>query len=392
MNILLLRDINNDHDELIKTLKTFEKPVVILNDMQLCISFLSNSSHQINNRQSILIVLNRVGRQIVPEIHSLVNLSFIVIFCTKKDNKIKWTGKYNKIKGIYINSEELVKCVRHLMKKSNLLRSYPCQLVFLDEHLNEMMRQQLYRLDSSLIVFKRIHLCLDYILSAAQERFLILITVNALGRQIVPEIHDNNQLKAVFIFCNMNSEKIKWTTKYNKIKVVTNDIAELIQCVRNEGFYHSTLPWHLVCLDDRCDELLRDRMHELDPCVQTFNQFSICERYLTSFHKDTNAKKSILFITTNRIGRQFIPEIHTNNKIQAFYIFIPSDSAHDRRTRWTKKYNKIKCVCTDLDQLVTYIKQDTNEYLVNNIDVHQSVSHVPTTTSEIGNEIIMHIA
>lgn len=91
-------------------------------------------------------------------------------------------------------------------------------MVFINHYPNKILQEQLYRLDISLIVFKRINACLDYIRSVTHTHPFILITMNALGCQIVPEIHPDNQLKAVFIFCLIDNERIEWTTKYDKVK------------------------------------------------------------------------------------------------------------------------------------------------------------------------------
>ncbi|CAF1339646.1 unnamed protein product [Rotaria sp. Silwood1] len=351
MNILWLHDNINDHKELDKQLKNFEKPIINFTDDRSCIAFLKTSEQENNDRPSVLIVLNRIGRQIVPEIHSYTTLLSIVIFCTKNDNKIKWANKYNKIRGIFIDPKELKTYVRQVIQISGLL-------VLLDEHPNEIIQQQLYRLDSSLIIIKRIHSCLSHFRSVTYKRPLMLISTNALGRQIVPEIHSDNQLKAIFIYYVKNDTKIRWTTKYNKIKLVTTNIIDLINGIRNEGLYYSALLWHLVCLDDHSDEVLRHHLYELDPCIRTFDRFDICQTYLDSINQRTIATKPVLFVAINRMGRQFIPEIHSNDRLKAFYIFISSDSTNDRKTKWTTKYNKIKRVCADINQLIAYIKQD----------------------------------
>jgi len=98
MNILWLHDNINDHKEIDKQCKNFEKPIISFTDAESCISFLTISDQQNNIRPSILVVLNRTARQIVPEIHSYTALLFIIIFCTKNDNKIKWASKYKKVK------------------------------------------------------------------------------------------------------------------------------------------------------------------------------------------------------------------------------------------------------------------------------------------------------
>jgi hypothetical protein len=102
------------------------------------------------------------------------------------------------------------------------------------------------------------------------------------------------------------------------------------------------LPWHLVCLDDHSDEALRDRLYELDSCITTFDRFDICKKYLDSSYQATAATKPILFIAINKMGRQFIPEIHSNDRLKAFYIFVSSDSTNDQKVKWTTKYNKVR--------------------------------------------------
>jgi hypothetical protein len=97
MNILWLHDNINDHQGIDKELKDFEKPIMNFLDGQTLISSFTNSEQQKHSQPSILIILNRIARQIVPEIHSFTTLRSVVIFCTKNDNKIKWAGKFNKV-------------------------------------------------------------------------------------------------------------------------------------------------------------------------------------------------------------------------------------------------------------------------------------------------------
>lgn len=97
MNILWLHDNVEDHKELHVHLENFEKSIVNFTDGRSCIEFFENSKQQNENRLSILVVLNRIARQIVPEIHSETTLTSVIVFCTKADNKIKWINKYNKV-------------------------------------------------------------------------------------------------------------------------------------------------------------------------------------------------------------------------------------------------------------------------------------------------------
>jgi hypothetical protein len=51
--------------------------------------------------------------------------------------------------------------------------------------------------------------------------------------------------------------------------------------------------------------------------------------------------KPILFIAINEMGRKFIPEIHSNDRLSAFYIFASPDSPNNRKIKWTTKYSKV---------------------------------------------------
>jgi hypothetical protein len=97
-------------------------------------------------------------------------------------------------------------------------KPFSCQLVLLDNYPNEIIQQQLSRLDSSLILFKQINSCLDYFQTVTHP--VILITVNTLGQQIVPKIHSHNQLRAVFIYDITNDERTKWTISYDKVNLL----------------------------------------------------------------------------------------------------------------------------------------------------------------------------
>jgi hypothetical protein len=101
MNILWLHDNINDHKEVVEELQDFEKLVRNFTDSQSCLSFLKNAEQQHNSQSSILVVVNRIGRQIGPEIHSYRTLSLIVGFYTKDNKRVKWANKYSKVHFIH---------------------------------------------------------------------------------------------------------------------------------------------------------------------------------------------------------------------------------------------------------------------------------------------------
>lgn len=68
----------------------------------------------------------------------------------------------------------------------------------------------------------------------------------------------------------------------------------------------------------------------------------MCQRYLNRVDKVPVDGKPVLFITINEMGRQFVPEIHSNDRLHSFYILIHSDSPADRRLKWATKYDKVR--------------------------------------------------
>ncbi len=73
--------------EVINHLRTFE-------DLHICEQYISCSSEQ---DRVVLIVSGQLGRQIVPRIHQLRQLSAIYVYCRDKQLNDEWTRHYAKV-------------------------------------------------------------------------------------------------------------------------------------------------------------------------------------------------------------------------------------------------------------------------------------------------------
>jgi len=73
-----------------------------------------------------------------------------------------------------------------------------------------------------------------------------------------------------------------------------------------------------------------------------FDNFGICQKYFDSVHMTIIDKKSMIFVTTNKMGRQFVSEIHPNDQIKAVYIFLCLDPTNHLKTKSITKYNKVR--------------------------------------------------
>jgi len=96
--------------------------------------------------------------------------------------------------------------------------------------------------------------------------------------------------------------------------------------------------WHLVCLDDRNDKELQDHLYELNPSMLIFDRFDTCQKY---FNSTNNINKPIILITINRMGREFVPEVHSCDQLKQIYIFVCAGINDDQKVKWAAKYNKV---------------------------------------------------
>jgi hypothetical protein len=97
-NVVWLHDNDDDHKSLTRELERLDVPLERFVDGIACQNFLN--SQEENGKGSILIVLNRLGHQYVPEFQSYNTLTSIYVFCTNTNEKTKWTLKYPKVKAI----------------------------------------------------------------------------------------------------------------------------------------------------------------------------------------------------------------------------------------------------------------------------------------------------
>ena len=99
------------------------------------------------------------------------------------------------------------------------LESFTC--LWLDQDVfttddNQQTVDKLRSVINYLLLFDNIDRCEHYIRRTTTEK-IILIVSGALGRQIVPYIHDLSQLSACYIFCYDTTANKIWSSKYRKV-------------------------------------------------------------------------------------------------------------------------------------------------------------------------------
>jgi len=93
-------------------------------------------------------------------------------------------------------------------------------LVWLDVnvHHNRDTEQKLRSINNNLKKFDDVKQCQEYIQQTSEKDQLILIVSGSLGREIVPSIHNYQQIISIYVYCVDKEGNEKWSSKYSKVK------------------------------------------------------------------------------------------------------------------------------------------------------------------------------
>ncbi|CAF0986632.1 unnamed protein product [Adineta steineri] len=113
-------------------------------------------------------------------------------------------------------------------------------LVWLDaatNNSNEQVEaeQQLQSNIDHLITFTDISSCKKYLRSCDKNCRLVLIVNGGFGRELVPKIHELQQIISIYVFCFDKQLHEEWTKQFNKVKGVFTQLTDLIAAIQSEG-------------------------------------------------------------------------------------------------------------------------------------------------------------
>ncbi|CAF0920178.1 unnamed protein product [Adineta ricciae] len=91
--------------------------------------------------------------------------------------------------------------------------------------------------------------CEEYIRTKCTKRRVFLVASGALGKDIVPKVHDLPNVYAIYVFCSDLSYHIPWATKYSKVRVVCNDDAAHLIPRMAIDVAQSNIDWGNALLD-----------------------------------------------------------------------------------------------------------------------------------------------
>ncbi len=96
-------------------------------------------------------------------------------------------------------------------------------LVWLDDNINKSKtkvntEEQLGKCVSRLKKFEDENKCEQYIRSMPTNNRIVLIVNDHLGKNIIPRIHQLQQVSSIFIYGTNNDTREKWTKDFGKVK------------------------------------------------------------------------------------------------------------------------------------------------------------------------------
>ncbi|CAF3550270.1 unnamed protein product [Rotaria sp. Silwood1] len=112
-------------------------------------------------------------------------------------------------------------------------------LVWLDDSVNTLQesidaQQRLRLLINQLKTFESKDLCEEYIKSLSELDRIILIVSGRLGQKIVPSIHQQQQIVAIYVYCGTREKNELWIKQFPKVRGLAVQLNELISLIRSD--------------------------------------------------------------------------------------------------------------------------------------------------------------
>ncbi len=82
---------------------------------------------------------------------------------------------------------------------------------------NKKTQKKLRSIINHMQVFDDISRCRQFIESLSEQNRITLIVSGQLGRQIVPQIHQLQQLSSIFVYCGNKQLNEEWARQYSKV-------------------------------------------------------------------------------------------------------------------------------------------------------------------------------
>ncbi|CAF1260342.1 unnamed protein product [Rotaria sordida] len=126
-------------------------------------------------------------------------------------------------------------------KKSSVI----FDVIWLDANVDDKaIRITEQKLASNINRFKKFQdgaKCQKYIEGRSEKDRLVMIVSGQLGREIVPSVHNLQQVMSIYVYCMNKEINEKWASKYTKVKAVVVQLDELISRIMTDHNIKKTI-------------------------------------------------------------------------------------------------------------------------------------------------------
>ena len=102
--------------------------VTIFTQLDKCVDFLQ----EVQTEEVFVIASGYLGKQLVPQIHSMIQLNTVYIFCGNQTTHEQWAKEWPKIKGVYTSIQPICEVLQPVIKQCNQ-DAMPVSFVAMDE-------------------------------------------------------------------------------------------------------------------------------------------------------------------------------------------------------------------------------------------------------------------
>jgi tetratricopeptide (TPR) repeat protein len=207
-------------------------------------------------------------------------------------------------------------------------------LIWLDAAINESenrtTQNNLRKLSDQFKPFDNSNECQLHIQSLSIDERVVLIVSGRLGREIVPNIHEIEQIYLIYVYCYNKEANERWAKDYSKIKIVVTTAEELVAQIRQDNKreispINNELLYINIYRDNPDDQFIHSQLlinylikmkiySIIDPKIFILCKTEYPEENLDDFQENYSSENSLWWITKDKFLSKLISKsFHTKN-------------------------------------------------------------------------------
>ncbi|CAF3073804.1 unnamed protein product [Rotaria sp. Silwood2] len=243
------------------------------------------------------------------------------------------------------------------------LESFTC--LWLDQNVdltqdNRDTQQELRKIINHLQTFDNSDECEEYIRKITQEK-IVLIVSGALGRQVVPRLHDFPQFSACYVFCQDKKANEQWANKYPKVNGVFVECAKLVAQISKDQIARAKVE------DGASISVITSGSQTLQARNAIFMWFQLFIEVLLRMHHKSSDRKELIDICKNSYKNNdeemnIIDEFEKNYQAENAIWWYTRESCFYRMMNKALRVQDFDILFTLRFFITDIAKQITNEY------------------------------